>query len=148
MDLDATTVATPPCETNQVNNNSKNLVDVRWRTSTYVNVRRRTSTYVDVRQRTSTYVDVRRRTSTYVDVSRRTSTYVDVRRRTPTHVDVGNIFRRKSTSKRHYVASGLLTILRCAGDQFVILTLKELIIRLLVSAAFDSRHTVRHALLL
>ena len=36
--------ATPPCETNHVEINSKKLVDVRWRTSTYVDVRRRTST--------------------------------------------------------------------------------------------------------
>ena len=72
--------------TNRDKINSKNLVDVRRRTSTYVDVRGRTSTYVDVRGRTSTYVDVRRRT--YVDVRRRTWTYVDVRGRTSTYVDV------------------------------------------------------------
>ena len=72
-------------------------MDVRRRRSTYVNA----STYVDIRRRTS---NVRRRTtSTYVDIRRRTSTCVDVRRRTPTDVDVGNLLRRKSTSKRHYV---------------------------------------------
>ena len=68
-------------------------VDVRQRT---FDVRRRTSTYVHVRQRTSTFVDVRRRTSTYV-------------RRTSTDVDVGNLLRRKSTSKRQYVDVRRLT---------------------------------------
>ena len=53
-----------PCETNQVKINSKNLVDVSRRTSTYVDVCGRLSTYVDVRGRTTTYVDVGRR---YVD---------------------------------------------------------------------------------